>query len=154
MTWNTISLFSTFITAAEVLTWTITGDLSAAMIDEAYGQWFEQDREQAEFYRDCWKGFVHVKPSGGYDVWIEAEVQVVPSHKIDIPVDVVQRCRNLIAELGRIGRKASALGVAEMPILVSLDERSAVIWEELADELIDLLIGNDLASLGKEKNGE
>jgi len=148
-----IPLFSTFITSEEILDWRNVGEtIQDALLDEAYSRWFTLDRESAEFYEDCWQGFVHVKPSGGYNVWIEAEPEHVPGHEVSIPVSVVQHCRNLMAELGRIGRKIDSLGVAGIPMLVSLDERCAEIWEELADELIGLLTSNNLASLGKETN--
>lgn len=142
------TLFSTFISPGEILDWRIRDDqpIRLALTEEAYGRWFNEDQGQAELYRNCWKGFIHVRPSGGYDVWIETEPSLVPCHEISIPIDAVQRCNELIGELRRIGEKESSLSVAEIPCLASLAERASDVQAGLADELISLLVDHGLAS--------
>lgn len=147
-------LYSTFITSEEILNWFAhDGTILTRLVDEAYDRWMEEDKELADLHADCWVGYVHARP-GGYYVWLEVEQGTAPSHKINIPIDTVQRCRNFIAELRRIGGRTDRLTVAEMPILTSLDDRVSGILEKLANELISLLVDNGLARpLVEEING-
>lgn len=151
-----LTLFSTFISPGEVLDWeNFEGTFASAMVDEAYGRWLDEDKERAEFYHDCWKGFVHVRPTGGYSVWIEADPATAPTHSVEIPRSTVRRCRELTTELRGIGNRIGSLSVDEMALLVGLDGRVSDILEELADEFIDLLVDNNLAApLVKEVYGE
>lgn len=146
------SLFSTFISPGEILDWLVDDRISTALIDEAYDRWFKEDQEQAELYADCWKGLIHVNSGGGYDVWIEAE----PFHAIHISASTLERCRSLIDDLRGFSEKLNALGWSDIVSgLARLDESNAIAIENLADEFITLLVGNNLvASLVKEIDGK
>lgn len=136
-------LYTTFISHQEILDWDLDNQcIRSALVDEAYARWLDEDKEQAQFYADCWTGTVTTRHNG-YRVQIKA-LLVADDFYLSIPSDMVERARELVAELQGINGEISLLGLENFMDVVSLDAQTSGIMEELADEYMALLSGAGL----------
>lgn len=138
-------LYFTIITTAEMLDWHIHDQhIQSALADEAYARWLEEDKEQAQYYANCWTASFIAQPSG-FHVQLEAEDDTADAEiKISIPHKMVECARELAAELSSIGKEIDSLGIDEWPVINHLDGQATVAYKALADEYLALLVNAGL----------